>query len=115
MGAKIEGAGTKTININGVSQLHAVNYPIIPDRIEAGTFLVAGAITRSEITIGPVIPEHLRAVIFKLEAIGAKIIREDSDRLRIVPAYQHAATNIETQPYPGFPTDMQPQFMALLA
>lgn len=114
MGARIEGAGTKTITISGVSRLHAVDYPIIPDRIEAGTFLVAGAITRSEITIGPVIPEHLSAVIFKLEAIGAKIIREGSDRLRIIPAYQHTATDIDTQPYPGFPTDMQAQFMALL-
>lgn len=114
MGAGIEGAGTKTITISGVSRLHAVDYPIIPDRIEAGTFLVAGAITRSEITIGPVIPEHLSAVIFKLEAIGAKIIREGSDRLRIIPAYQHTATDIDTQPYPGFPTDMQAQFMALL-
>jgi len=115
MGAKIEGAGTKTITIDGVSKLHATDYPIIPDRIEAGTFLVAGAITRSEISIGPVVPEHLRAAIFKLEAMGAKIIREASDRLRIIPAYQHTATDIETQPYPGFPTDLQPQFMALLS
>lgn len=115
MGARIEGAGTKTIIISGVSELHAVDYPIIPDRVEAATFLVAGAITRSEISIGPVVPEHLSAAIFKLEAIGAKIIREGSDRLRIIPAYQHTATDIETQPYPGFPTDMQAQFMSLLA
>ena len=114
MGAKIQGAGTNTIVISGVPKLHAVDYSIIPDRIEAGTFLVAGAITHSEITLSPVIPDHLTAVIAKLKTIGAKIIAESPDILRIVPGQTHSATDIETLPYPGFPTDMQAQFMALL-
>jgi UDP-N-acetylglucosamine 1-carboxyvinyltransferase len=114
MGAKIRGAGTNTIVISGVPKLHAVDYSIIPDRIEAGTFLVAGAITHSEITLSPVIPDHLTAVIAKLKTIGAKIIAESPDILRIVPGQTHSATDIETLPYPGFPTDMQAQFMALL-
>ncbi|NJL69879.1 MAG: UDP-N-acetylglucosamine 1-carboxyvinyltransferase [Microcoleus sp. SM1_3_4] len=114
MGAKIQGAGTNTIVISGVPQLHSVDYPIIPDRIEAGTFLIAGAIARSEISLAPVIPDHLTAVIAKLQAIGAKIIVEAPDIVRIVPAYRHGATDIETLPYPGFPTDMQALFMALL-
>src|SRR6476469_779827 len=114
MGAKIQGAGTNTIVISGVPKLHAVDYSIIPDRIEAGTFLVAGAITHSEISLSPVIPDHLTAVIAKLQTIGAKIIAESPDILRIVPGQTHSATDIETLPYPGFPTDMQAQFMALL-
>ncbi|MCU0543099.1 MAG: UDP-N-acetylglucosamine 1-carboxyvinyltransferase [Oscillatoriaceae cyanobacterium Prado104] len=114
MGAKIQGAGTNTIVISGVPQLHSVDYSIIPDRIEAGTFLIAGAIARSEICLAPVIPDHLAAVIAKLQAIGAKIIVESPDIVRIVPAHRHLATDIETLPYPGFPTDMQALFMALL-
>src|SRR4028119_1272590 len=114
MGAKIRGAGTNTIIISGVPSLHSVDYSIIPDRIEAGTFLVAGAITHSEISLSPVIPDHLTAVIAKLKTIGAKIIAESPDILRIVPGQTHSATDIETLPYPGFPTDMQAQFMALL-
>jgi UDP-N-acetylglucosamine 1-carboxyvinyltransferase len=90
-----------------------VDYSIIPDRIEAGTFLVAGAITHSEITLSPVVPEHLTAVIAKLGEIGAKVIAEGSNCLRIVPGSLRA-TDIETLPYPGFPTDMQAPFMALL-
>jgi len=114
MGAQIRGAGTNTIAIAGVPSLHAVEYDIIPDRIEAGTFLVAGAITHSEISLSPIVPEHLTAVIAKLRDIGAEIIIEDRDRLRIVPGRNHTATDIETLPYPGFPTDMQAQFTALL-
>jgi UDP-N-acetylglucosamine 1-carboxyvinyltransferase len=114
MGAKIRGAGTNTIVISGVPNLHSADYGIIPDRIEAGTFLVAGAITRSEITIAPVIPDHLTAVIAKLRNIGTEIISEAPNRLRIVPGQQYKATDIKTMPYPGFPTDMQAQFMALL-
>ncbi|HEY9638518.1 MAG TPA: UDP-N-acetylglucosamine 1-carboxyvinyltransferase [Coleofasciculaceae cyanobacterium] len=113
MGAKIRGAGTNTIIISGVPSLHSVDYSIIPDRIEAGTFLVAGAITHSEITVSPVVPEHLTAVIAKLREIGAKVIAEEPNRLRIVPD-RLRATDIETLPYPGFPTDMQAPFMALL-
>ena len=114
MGARIRGAGTNTIVISGVPALHSVDYTIIPDRIEAGTFLVAGAITRSEISIAPVVPDHLTAVIAKLRAIGTEIITEAPNRLRIVSRQPRIATDIETLPYPGFPTDMQAQFMALL-
>ncbi len=114
MGAQIQGAGTNTIVISGVSQLHSVDYSIIPDRIEAGTFLLAGAITHSEISLSPVIPDHLTAVIAKLQAIGAKVVTESPDILRIIPGKIHTATDIETLPYPGFPTDMQAPFMALL-
>lgn len=114
MGANIQGAGTKRIVINGVSSLHAVDYAIIPDRVEAATFLVAGAITHSEITIAPVIPEHLIAAINKLQSIGVKVVSDTPDSLRLIPSYHLIGSDIETQPYPGFPTDMQAQFMALL-
>lgn len=114
MGAKIRGAGTNTIVISGVPSLHSTDYSIIPDRVEAGTFLVAGAITHSEISLSPIVPDHLTAVIAKLRAIGAQVLPEGANRLRIVPAQRHLATDIETLPYPGFPTDMQAQFMALL-
>jgi UDP-N-acetylglucosamine 1-carboxyvinyltransferase len=114
MGARISGAGTNTIVISGVPKLHSVDYSIIPDRIEAGTFLVAGAITHSEIALSPVIPDHLTAVIAKLRAIGAQVVAEGENLLRVVPG-RLRATDIETLPYPGFPTDMQAPFMALLA
>lgn len=113
MGAQIRGAGSNTIIISGVERLHSVDYPIIPDRIEAGTFLVAGAITHSEISLSPVIPSHLAAVIAKLRAIGSQVVLDAPTRLRIIPGVLRA-TDIETLPYPGFPTDMQAQFMALL-
>jgi len=114
MGARIRGAGTNTITISGVPSLHSTDYTINPDRIEAGTFLVAGAMTHSEISLSPVVPEHLTAVIAKLQETGAQIIAESSDCLRILPGDSIKATDIETLPYPGFPTDMQAQFMALL-
>ena len=126
MGAKITGAGTNTITIEGVTELNSVDYNVIPDRIEAGTFLVAGAITKSEITLTSVIPEHLAPVIAKLKEIGCQVLVEEdeeakvfggnieSKRLRIIPGELHG-TDIETLPYPGFPTDMQAQFTALLS
>lgn len=114
MGARIRGAGTNTIVVSGVPKLHSVDYSIIPDRIEAGTFLVAGAITASELSLAPVVPDHLTAVIAKLRAIGAQILTETPNRLRLIPGEHRLATDIETLPYPGFPTDMQAQFMALL-
>jgi UDP-N-acetylglucosamine 1-carboxyvinyltransferase len=114
MGAKIYGAGTKTIIIEGVSQLHATDFGIIPDRIEAATFMVAAAITRSTISLSPIIPDHLTAAIAKLEEIGAKVILESPQCLRVEGRPQYRSTHIETLPYPGFPTDMQAQFMALL-
>lgn len=115
MGAKISGAGTSTMTIVGVPKLHSVDYSIIPDRIEAGTFLVAGAITRSDLLLSPVLPEHLVPVIAKLRDIGVPIIEEAPNCLRLLPAQSLKATDIETLPHPGFPTDMQAPFMALLS
>lgn len=114
MGAKIQGAGTKTIYIQGVEQLHSTEYSIIPDRIEAGTFMVAAAITKSILDISPVVPEHLTAVIAKLQEVGAKVSYQSPTCLRVEGGDVHRGTDIETLPYPGFPTDMQAQFMALL-
>jgi UDP-N-acetylglucosamine 1-carboxyvinyltransferase len=115
MGAKIRGAGTNTITIVGVPRLHATDYGIIPDRIEAGTFLVAGAITGSEISLSPVLPEHLTAVIAKLRETGGKVLVEAPNRLRYVPGEMIKPADLQTGPFPGFPTDMQAQFMALMA
>lgn len=115
MGANIVGAGTDRIVITGVEELHSADYSIIPDRVEAATFLIAGAITNSEISMFPVIPAHLAAAIAKLEQIGANVLMDAPDRLRVVPTGKLKAVDIETLPYPGFPTDMQAQFMALLA
>ena len=113
MGAKISGAGSNRIVIQGVNHLHSTDYNIIPDRIEAGTFLVAGAITKSQITLTSVNYEHQIPVIAKLTEIGCQVIREDNSTLTLIPG-ELTATDIETLPYPGFPTDMQAQFMALL-
>ncbi|QNP30428.1 UDP-N-acetylglucosamine 1-carboxyvinyltransferase [Cylindrospermopsis curvispora] len=115
MGAKIQGAGTGTITIVGVDKLHSTEYSIIPDRIEAGTFLIAAAITHSELLLSPVVSEHLIPVIAKLKDIGVSIFQEGADCLRVKPAQKLKATNIDTLPHPGFPTDMQAQFMALLS
>ncbi|MEN9274400.1 MAG: UDP-N-acetylglucosamine 1-carboxyvinyltransferase, partial [Gloeomargarita sp. DG02_4_bins_56] len=115
MGAKIRGAGTKTITVVGVPRLHSTEYSIIPDRIEAGTFMVAAAITRSDVWITPVIPEHLTPVIAKLNEIGFQISVVAPNAVRVQPgAGVYQGTDIETLPFPGFPTDMQAQFMALL-
>ncbi len=114
MGAKIKGAGTSRIIVEGVPELHSVDYSIIPDRIEAGTFLLAAAITRSELLLSPVAPEHLIPVIAKLRDIGVTIIEEKPEQLHILPAQTLKATDIETQYHPGFPTDMQAPFMSLL-
>jgi UDP-N-acetylglucosamine 1-carboxyvinyltransferase len=115
MGAKIEGAGTSTITIQGVSKLHSVEYSIIPDRIEAGTFLIAGAITRSEFILSPVIPDHLTPVIAKLREMGVTILEDGPNCLRILKTEKLLPADIETLPHPGFPTDMQAPFMSLLA
>jgi UDP-N-acetylglucosamine 1-carboxyvinyltransferase len=114
MGAKIEGAGTNKIYISGVDKLHTANYSVIPDRIEAGTFMVAAAITHSELSLYPVLPDHLAPAIAKLREIGPQVIVEDFNRIRVVPG-QLKGTDIKTWPYPGFPTDMQAQFTALLS
>ena len=114
MGAKIRGAGTKTIVISGVEKLHSTDYRIIPDRIEAGTFLIGSAITRSELVLYDVVADHLTAAISKLRKTGVEIIPEGHDRLRVRPGDRLVATDLETLPFPGFPTDLQAPFMALL-
>lgn len=114
MGAQIRGAGTNRIVINGMPQLHEVDYSVVPDRIEAGTFLMAGAITRSEISLSPVVPDHLSAAIAKLKEIGISVAIDAPDRIRVLPAGTFQGTDIETLPFPGFPTDLQAPFMSLL-
>ncbi|MFZ4639055.1 MAG: UDP-N-acetylglucosamine 1-carboxyvinyltransferase [Nodosilinea sp.] len=115
MGGRIRGAGTNTIRIVGTPELHGADYEIIPDRIEAGTFLVAAAITRSQISLSPVIPEHLTAIVAKLHELGGQVITDGPNQVRYQPGSRIAPIDIQTGPFPGFPTDMQAQFMALLA
>ncbi|RZM77194.1 UDP-N-acetylglucosamine 1-carboxyvinyltransferase [Leptolyngbya iicbica] len=114
MGARIRGVGTKTLTISGVPSLHSTDYAIVPDRIEAGTFLIAGAITRSPISLSPIVPEQLGAVIAKLQEAGSQVVVESPNRISLIPGDEILATDIQTLPYPGFPTDMQAQFMALM-
>lgn len=113
MGAKIEGAGTSTIRVQGVSRLHGATYRINPDRIEAGTFLIAGAITGGDLIVSGCNPEHLGAVIAKLREVGALIDPMGPDALRVRSSGKLQAADISTEEYPGFPTDMQAQYMAL--
>jgi len=113
MGAKIEGAGTSTIRVQGVSSLHGARYRINPDRIEAGTFLVAGAITNGDLIVSNCNPIHLRAVINKLEEAGARVDILGTDTVRVRSEGRMRAADISTEEYPGFPTDMQAQYMAL--
>jgi UDP-N-acetylglucosamine 1-carboxyvinyltransferase len=113
MGARIEGAGTSTIRVQGVSSLHGAHYRINPDRIEAGTFLVAGAVTAGDLTVADCNPDHLGALIMKLEEAGAKIQVTDSTSVRVISDGRLYAADISTEEYPGFPTDMQAQYMAL--
>jgi UDP-N-acetylglucosamine 1-carboxyvinyltransferase len=113
MGARIQGAGTERIEIEGVRELGGARHRIIPDRVEAGTFLVAGAITRGDVTITDVVPDHLTAVLDKLEATGARL-EVGADRIRVQAEGRPRPTDIVTNPFPGFATDMQAQMMALL-
>jgi UDP-N-acetylglucosamine 1-carboxyvinyltransferase len=113
MGAKIEGAGTSTMRVTGVSRLHGTRYSINPDRIEAGTFLIAGAITGGDLTVADCNPSHLGAVIAKLREVGAIIDPVGTDALRVRSTGKLVASDISTEEYPGFPTDMQAQYMAL--
>jgi UDP-N-acetylglucosamine 1-carboxyvinyltransferase len=113
MGARIQGAGTPTIVIDGVPSLHGAEYHVIPDRIEAGTFLIAAAITRSSLLVTPVISEHLGAVLTKLEECGC-LLQPEGQGIRITTRHVQA-TDLRTQPFPGFPTDLQAPFMSLLA
>jgi len=113
MGASIKGAGTDVIRIKGVEKLHGTNYSIIPDQIEAGTFMFAAAATRGDVVIKNVIPKHLESLTAKLLEIGCQI-HESDDELRVVATRRLSSTNAKTLPYPGFPTDMQPQITVLL-
>ncbi|MBR4169684.1 MAG: UDP-N-acetylglucosamine 1-carboxyvinyltransferase [Lachnospiraceae bacterium] len=114
MGANIKGAGTDVIRIKGVSKLHGTTYSIIPDQIEAGTFMFAAAITKGDIMIRNVIPKHLESISAKLIEIGCQV-EEFDDSLRVVATKRLEHTNVKTLPYPGFPTDMQPQIAVTLA
>jgi UDP-N-acetylglucosamine 1-carboxyvinyltransferase len=114
MGANIKGAGTDVIRIRGVEKLKGTEYSIIPDQIEAGTFMVAAAASKGDITIRNVIPKHLEAISSKLKEIGA-VVMEYDDAVRVVSNHRLRSTNIKTLPYPGFPTDMQPQMAVVLA
>lgn len=113
MGARVEGAGSSTITITGVESLNPVEVTIIPDRIEAGTFMVASAMTGGDVTLLDCEPEHMGGIIHKLKLTGAQVIKEKNS-LRVIGADEIQSMDIQTLPYPGFPTDMQAQFMAML-
>lgn len=113
MGANIKGAGTDVIRIKGVSKLHGTEYGIIPDQIEAGTFMFAAAVTKGDVTVKNVIPKHLESISAKLLEIGCEI-EESDDAVRVVAAKPLGHTHVKTLPYPGFPTDMQPQITVAL-
>ena len=114
MGANIKGAGTDVIRIKGTTKLHGTTYSIVPDQIEAGTFMVAAAATKGDVLLKNVIPKHLEAISAKLIEIGAEV-EEFDDAVRVIAKRRLGCTHIKTLPYPGFPTDMQPQMAALLA
>ena len=114
MGANIKGAGTDVIRIRGVEKLHATEYSIIPDQIEAGTFMFAAAATRGDVIVKNVIPKHLEATTAKLVEIGCQV-EEFDDAVRVVATKRLHNTNVKTLPYPGYPTDMQPQIGVALA
>ena len=114
MGANIKGAGTDLIRIRGVEKLHKTEYSIIPDQIEAGTFMFAAAATKGDVMVKNVIPKHLEATTAKLEEIGCEV-EEFDDAVRVVASKRLHTTNVKTLPYPGYPTDMQPQIGVTLA
>ena len=114
MGADIKGAGTDVIRIRGVEKLHSTEYSIIPDQIEAGTFMFAAAATRGDVIVKNVIPKHLEATTAKLVEIGCQV-EEFDDAVRVVATKRLNNTNVKTLPYPGYPTDMQPQIGVALA
>lgn len=113
MGAKVRGAGTATIKIDGVAELHGTDYTIIPDRIEAGTYMIAAAMTGGDVLIENVLPEHQKPLTAKLREAGT-IVEEDVDRIHVVSDGHLKAVDVKTMPFPGFPTDMQAQMMAML-
>ena len=114
MGAKVRGAGTDIIKIEGVSVLKAGRYAIIPDRIEAGTYMIAAAISGGEVLVENVIPTHLHPIVAKLQEVGANV-RETDQGIIVKAGSKILPADIKTMPYPGFPTDMQSQMLALLA
>lgn len=114
MGANIKGAGTDVIRIKGVSRLHGSDYTIIPDQIEAGTFMFAAAVTKGDVTVKNIIPKHLESITAKLLEIGCEV-EEAEDCIRVVSSKPLLHTHVKTLPYPGFPTDMQPQITVALA
>ena len=114
MGASIKGAGTDVIRIDGVEKLHGTEYTVIPDQIEAGTFMMAAAATKGDVTVKNVIPKHLESLTSKLREIGCEVVEFD-DAVRVISKKRLTHTNVKTLPYPGFPTDMQPQMTTLLA
>ena len=113
MGADIRGAGTESIRINGVKKLHGTEYSVIPDQIEAGTFMFAAAATHGDVTVRNVIPKHLEATTAKLLEAGCQVVEFD-DAVRVIGTAPLHSTSVTTLPYPGFPTDMQPQMTAVL-
>ena len=114
MGADIKGAGTDVIRIVGVEKLHGSEYSIIPDMIEAGTYMVAAAATKGDVLVKNLIPKHMEAISAKLMEMGCEVVEFD-DAIRVIAKNNQKATNIKTLPYPGFPTDMQPQITTALA
>ncbi len=114
MGGNIIGAGTKTIRIRGVKKLHKTEHTVIPDRIEAGTYMLAAASAGGDVTVENVVPSHLQPVIAKLREAGVKVVEFD-DKIRVISDRNIKPVDIKTLPYPGFPTDMQAQFMVMLS
>jgi UDP-N-acetylglucosamine 1-carboxyvinyltransferase len=114
MGARIEGAGTSTIKVEGVERLHGADHTIIADRIEAGTFLIAGAITGGDVTVTGCVPEHLGALVSKLQQTGVGVTQPDSTSLRVQAGGRLRSVDMTTEEYPGFATDLQAQYMALM-
>ena len=115
-GADIEGENTSVITVRGVSSLKGIKYDIIPDRIEAGTLMIAGAITKGDVTVKPIVLSHMESLIIRLEEMGVKCTYNSDDKsVRVEYEKELKAVDIETMPYPGFPTDMQAQIMALVA
>jgi UDP-N-acetylglucosamine 1-carboxyvinyltransferase len=114
MGARIHGAGTSTIRVEGVSELHGAQHAIIPDRIEAGTFMIAAAMTRGDVLISGCDPQHLGALIGKMRQAGAEISEERPDALRVKASRRMRAADITTEEFPGFATDLQAQYMAMM-
>ena len=113
MGADIRGAGTDVIKVRGVKRLHSATHSIIPDQIEAGTYMVAAAATRGDVLVRGVIPKHLESITSKLMSIGVSVTEYD-EAIRVVGDKPYKKANVKTMPHPGFPTDMQPQIAVLL-